>query len=27
VLGFGFLDTEELGFRVATALIKKQAAA
>jgi len=24
VLGFGFLDTEDLGFRVATALVKKQ---
>lgn len=23
VLGFGFLDTEDLGFRVATALLKK----
>jgi uncharacterized protein (TIGR03577 family) len=27
VLGFGFLDTEDLGFRIATALIKKQEAA
>ncbi|TFD95160.1 hypothetical protein E3T61_00545 [Cryobacterium lactosi] len=26
VLGFGFLDTEELGFRIATALIKKREA-
>jgi uncharacterized protein (TIGR03577 family) len=25
VLGFGFLDTEDLGFRIATALIKREA--